>query len=198
MSLIDFLSNTFSENVWIIVIIVAMIPTLESKIAIPLAINKVIWGSNVLGIFPAFLLAYIGSIIPCYFILLIFRKIKNKSSLVFVNKYLTKYISKSYSVSNKDTNIKKCLSLMCFVAIPLPLTGVWSGSIVAGLSNLNLGYCFLLIAFGALISAGVTSLFCTLFTNSVVSILMISLIIVIVFLFIDILIELFKKRSPSI
>ena len=197
MNVIEFLSNTFSENVWIIVLIVAMIPTLESKIAIPLAINKTIWGSSSLGIVPAFMLGYIGSLIPCYFILLISRKIRGKTSLIFINRYISKYSSKSYNVSSKDTNIKKILSLMCFVAVPLPLTGVWSGSIIAGLSNLSLGYCILSISLGAFISAGVITLLCTLFSDSVVSILMISLIIVIVFLFIDILMELFMKKRPS-
>ena len=78
--IVEFLSENFINCVWLAVLLVAMCPTLESKIAIPLAMNTAIWGNNAFSATSAFLLSCIGSILPCYVIMLASRKIKNKAN----------------------------------------------------------------------------------------------------------------------
>ncbi len=195
MNIAQFLSNSFSDNVWIIVFIISMIPTLESKIAIPLALNKTMWGASALTVFPAFIIAYLGSIIPSYFLLILSRQIKKHSSFVYVNKFMSKFSYKTSAITRQENNFKKFLKMVCFVAVPVPLTGVWSGSIIGGLSDLNINYCFISIAIGAFISAIITTILCVVFSNSVFEILIISLVVIILFLFVDLFVDILSKKK---
>lgn len=194
---VDFFVDNFQNCIWLVAILIAMCPTLESKIAIPLAMNTSIWGANALSPFVSFLLAFLGSIIPSYLIMLIARKLKSKTTGFISSKLFHKYTIKGSSIESKQSEIKKYLALAGFVAVPLPLTGVWTGSLIAGFTNLNLNYSFLAIAIGGAISAGAITLLCSIFTNSISYIFMISIIIVIAFLFIDLFWSMFKRKKKS-
>lgn len=195
--IIDFLKNNFENCIWLAVILVSMCPLLESKIAIPLAMNTAIWGSGAFQPITALLIAFIGNIIPCYAILLISRKMKNKTAGFLTSNFINKYSRKSFEIENKYSNIKKYLALTGFVAVPLPLTGIWSGSLIAGLTNLNINYCLISIIAGAFISASAITLLCNIFSNSTMEILMISIIIIIAFLIIDLIFS-FKSKIKKI
>lgn len=188
------MANNFSSCVWLLTILVALIPTLESKIAIPLALNSAIWGTKALSPFYAFLFGFLGSIIPCFFVMLLSRKLKDKTTSFFVNK---KYMFKANKIG-KSEGIKKYILLTTFIAIPLPLTGVWSGSIIAGMSSLKLKYAFLSILIGALISSAITTLLCCFFENSVTAILIISILIIIVFMIADFIITYWPGAKKNI
>lgn len=196
---IDFLSDNFSNCVWLAVLLVAMCPTLESKIAIPLAMNTAIWGSNAFSPLTSFLLSFLGSIIPCYIIIIIVRHLKQKTTGFITSKFIQKYALRGKNIQNKNSDLKKYIALGVFVAIPLPLTGVWTGSLIAGISNLNIHYSFLAIAIGAIISSASVTLLCTIFENSISYIFMISLFIIIVVLLFDLIFSLFdiKKKNTN-
>lgn len=195
----DFFINNFQNCIWLAIILVAICPTLESKIAIPLAMNASIWGSSAFSPFMAFLISFLGSIIPCYLILIMARKIKNKTSGFVVDKIFKKYLYKSQTIEKQQSKLKKYLVLTAFVAVPIPLTGVWTGSLIAGLSNLNIHYSFLSITIGAMISAAVISILCSLFENSIAYIFMFSLLIIIIFMTVDLCLSLFNfKRNKNI
>lgn len=178
--ILDFFRQNFSNCVWLVIILVAMCPTLESKISLPLALNTAIWGSNILSPLSAFLLSFVGSIIPSYVIMFIIRKLRQKTTGFITNKFLQKYKLRSQNIQNKSSTIKKYIALGVFVAVPLPLTGVWTGSLIAGLLNLNIHYAFLSITIGSLISTSSTLLLCSIFENSITYIFMITLVIIIV------------------
>ncbi len=192
--ILDFFTENFYNCVWLLVVIVAICPTLESKIAIPLAMNTALWGINALSPFFALILSFLGSLLPSYIIMFIVRKIKSRTSGFIINKYLKKYISKSKNLENHKNNFLKYFMLTAFISVPLPLTGVWAGSLIAGLSNLNINYCFISITIGSLISATAITILCTLYENSITYILMISLVIIILFMFIDLFISLLKPK----
>lgn len=196
-SIVSFFSQNFSNCVWLAVILVAMCPTLESKISIPLAMNASIWGSESLTAINAFLLSFIGSIIPCYFIILFIRKLKKKTTGFVTNKLLQKYKLKSQNIQNRAGELKKYMALTAFVSVPLPLTGVWTGSLIAGLTNLNIHYSFLAISVGTFISSFSITLLCSVFKNSIMYILIISLIILIIFLLGDLLFSIFNLKRKS-
>ena len=97
----------------------------------------------------------------------------------------------------KTNNFTKYFMLTAFVAIPLPLTGVWSGSLILGLSNLDIKMGIISIIIGAIISAGMISLICNIFSNSISYILIISFIIILVFLFVDLFISLLREHIKN-
>ena len=181
----------------LVVILVAMIPTLESKIAIPLGLSYAVWGEGTLSPILSFVCAYLGSMIPCIFVLLLTRKIKNKTSGFvhdkFFSKVSEKYQKRLEKLSGKGKTIYKLTALSFFVAIPLPLTGVYAGSLIGGLSNLKIWQSFIAIAIGELISCTVVILLCTLFENSAFYVLIASLILVVLFVLFDLILMLIKK-----
>lgn len=195
--IVDFFAEHFENYIWLAVLIIAICPTLESKIAIPFAMNSAIWGNNALSPVVALIISFFGSLIPSFFIMLIARKLKGKTTGFVSSKLLHRYSTKSAFIENKKSNFKKYLALAGFVAVPLPLTGVWTGSLIAGLSNLNLKYAFITISIGTLISTSAITLLCALFENSISYILIISLIIIIAFLFVDLFISIIRKYKKS-
>ena len=191
--MIDFFANNFSSCIWLAVILIALIPTLESKIAIPFAMNSALLGSHALSAFSAFALSLIGSILPCIFVIFLTRHLKSHTT-GFVSGFLNRYTVKTNLIQQKHSNLQKYLALAGFVAIPLPLTGVWTGSIIAGLTNLNIFKSFIAIFVGAIVSSGITTLLCVCFENSIGYIFLVSLLLVIIFAVINIVISLFKSR----
>lgn len=138
--LLNFLSTELT------VMLTAALPIIELRGAIPVGIS--------LGLSPihAFVLSFIGSMIPVPIILFAIRPIFNylKKTKLF-NKLVHKLTDKSL---NKSTKIKKygAWGLMLFVAIPLPGTGVWTGSLIAALLNMRFKWAFPAIFFGNLVA----------------------------------------------
>ncbi len=195
--MVDFFADNFSECVILAVLLLAMFPMVESRVAIPLALSAVIWGDNVLSPVIAFFVALLGGMIPSIFIIWLVRKIKSKTSGFVHEKFLSaiqsKYHAKIDKVQSKTSTLKKCLTLVAFVSVPLPLTGVYSGSIIAGLTNLKFWQGFLSVLIGEIISCVIVLLVCILFGNSTYYIFLFSLALIAVFAVVGLLIFFFKK-----
>ena len=196
--MVEFFVDNFSGCVFLAVILMALIPTIESKIAIPFGLSYAIWGEATLSPIVAFICAYIGSMLPSIFIILIVRKLKNRTSGFVCDKLInyaeSKYHKKLEALSSSKT-FYKLSSLALFVAVPLPLTGVYSGSLIAGLSNLKSYQAFIAIAIGEFISCLAITLLCVLFENSTLLILLASLIILAIFIVFDIVFMLIKRQK---
>lgn len=196
--MIDFFVDNFSSCVFLAVILMALIPTIESKIAIPFGLSYAIWGEATLSPVVAFLCAYVGSMIPCIFIIIIIRKLKNKTSGFVCDKFLSKvgnrYSKRLEKLSSKSKTFYKLSTLALFVAVPLPLTGVYTGSLIAGLSNLKIYQAFIAIAVGEFISCLAITLLCVLFEDSTFLILIASLIILAIFIIFDLIFMLVKNK----
>ncbi len=190
---IEFLSTNFSSCIWLAVIFLAMIPTLESKIAIPFAMNTGLWGGLALPAWHALLFSFIGCMLPSILVIFLSKKIKRHTTGFVTNVLKSRYSVKSTLLEKQDGTFKKYLFLTTFVALPLPLTGVWAGSFLGGLSNLKPHWCIISIAIGAFISCSIVTLLCTVLANSVGYILMFSILIVTVFLGIDLIISVIKS-----
>ena len=128
------------------VMLTAALPIIELRGAIPVGMS--------LGISPAHATAisFIESMIPVPFILFTIRPIFNylKKTRLF-KKLVHKLKDKSL---NKSGNIQKygAWGLLIFVAIPLPGTGVWSGSLAAALLDMRFKWAFPAIFVGNLIA----------------------------------------------
>lgn len=130
----------------IMVILTAAMPVVELRGAIPVGIA--------LGMSPwhAFILGVIGSMIPVPILL---KFIKPVFAWLGRHSFLKTLIEKlKRRTLEKSDNIEKYgfWGLLIFVAIPLPGTGVWSGTLAAVLLNLRFRKAFFAIFFGNMIA----------------------------------------------
>ena len=129
---------------------IAVLPFIEAKGAIPIGMS--------LGLSPinSFFCSYIGSLVPVPFLLMLITPLlaylNNNKKLGNLAKKINNYISKKTTkIQNKNDKMLvdkpiKLFALFMFVAIPLPGTGVWSGSLVAGALKLKPTHAFFAIA----------------------------------------------------
>ncbi len=106
---------------------------------------------------PAFIVCYLGNMLPIPFILLFIRKI---FALMKKSKALSKIVDKMESRAQKkqDTMLKyKEWGLLLFVAIPLPGTGGWTGALIAALMDLRFKKCLPIIGIGVFIAGLIMS-----------------------------------------
>lgn len=202
--MLDFFACTFANCVPLAVLIVSIIPTVESKIAIPFGMSEQIFGENALSPIVACLTAFVGGLIPIFIVMIVARKIKSKTTGFVCDKLVnfTKVRAQKYleKFNQKTTTLKKCVYLCGFVAIPLPLTGVYTGSLIAGLSSLKLWQGFLSVAIGELLTCIGMTIICALFENSAFYIFIMSLIFVGIFLLVNLIIFLvgkIKKKNQN-
>ena len=136
------------------VMICAMIPIIELRGAIPLGMG--------LGLqwWQSYLYAVIGNMIPVPFILLFITKIialMTRSRVKFFNKigtWLTNKAEKNREKIEKYSFWGVCL----FVAVPLPVTGAWTGSLVAATIGMKWWKALLSCFLGVLIAGVIVTL----------------------------------------
>lgn len=132
------------------VLMCAMLPIIELRGAIPLgAFLEMPWLQN-------YVLAVLGNMLPVPFILLFIRRfiawMQESRVKLFqrVGKWLTAKAEKNREKIEKYSFWGVCL----FVAIPLPVTGAWTGSLVAATIGMRF-WKALLSAFIGVMIAGV-------------------------------------------
>jgi len=139
------------------VLAIAASPISELRGAIPVAISAFH--------FPwyyAFLLAVIGNLLPVPFILLLLNSVSQLLSKVSFLEQLLNWLFERSKRRGKIIKRYERIGLALFVAIPLPVTGAWTGSLIAVLFGLKFRYAFLSIFIGVLVS-GVIVTCATLF-----------------------------------
>ena len=117
---------------WLITMVISAFPIIELRGAIPLAIN-------VLGMetIPVLILSIIGSIIPIFPILW-FLNIATKYAHHFpkLGTFLDWLFTRTRS-KGKQIEKYEFIGLVLFIGIPLPGTGVWTGTVAAYLFGLS-------------------------------------------------------------
>ena len=107
---------------------------------------------------PAMIICFIGTILPTPFILLFIRKIfdwmRNTRFVKLVNRLEEKGKSKFAQIEKYET-----FGLLIFVAIPLPGTGAWTGSLVAALMKMPYKNAMISVVGGTLIADIIMCLF---------------------------------------
>ncbi|NLJ99894.1 MAG: ligand-binding protein SH3 [Clostridia bacterium] len=130
------------------VIILAAIPVTELRFSIPAAVAMGMSPTN------AFILSVIGNILPIGFLLVfldpVFRFLLR---VPFFKGFLGTILDRT---RKKGRGVQEygALGLLFFVALPLPGTGAWTGSLLAYLFGINIPYAFAAISSGV-IAAGV-------------------------------------------
>jgi uncharacterized membrane protein len=141
----ELLSLGFSKE--LIVLIISALPIFELRGALPVALN--------LFRFPwyyALPLAIIGNLLPVPVILLFLDAISRcLSKIDFLDRFLHRLFEHARR-RGKIVEKYERIGLVLFVAIPLPVTGAWTGSLVAVLFGLKFGHAFLSIFIGVCIA----------------------------------------------
>lgn len=100
----------------------------------------------------AFILCYIGNMLPMPFIILFIKQI---FSFMKEHHILTGFIEKleGKTAKNQDKVMRyKQWGLLTFIAIPLPGTGGWTGSLFAALLNIDFKKALPIVALGVFIA----------------------------------------------
>lgn len=136
---------------WFEIFFMSMIPWLESRYVIPVAIKVMGWPW-----WHAFVLAVAGNTLPVPFILLFFK---------YIEKFLRRFnfwsnlLDRLFAYTRRRANVKiqnyEFAGLLLFVAIPVPFTGAWTGSLIAYLFGLNFIKSFITIFLGIVAAAAI-------------------------------------------
>lgn len=139
-----------------IVVIVAALPVAELRGAIPVALA---YG---MPFEKAYVLSVIGNALPVIPILFLFQPVSARLRRFKPFAGFFDWLS-ARTLKRSDTIQKyEMLGLVLFVAIPLPMTGAWTGAIAATLLRMKFRYSFIGAMLGILIAGLVVSALCTL------------------------------------
>lgn len=114
--------------------IISMIPIIELRGAIPVAVF-----TFHLTYVEAFVISFIGNILPVYFIVKFIRPIFDLLGKIKFFRVIIEWISEKATkkiAESKKLQTATILGLYLFVAIPLPGTGAWTGSLIANFLDL--------------------------------------------------------------
>lgn len=119
---------------YLITFLVGMVPILELRGAIPIGVF-----SLNLTYFEAFVCSFLGNIVPIYFIVKFIRPLfdffRRWKIFRIIIDWATERATRKIEESEKLQNYT-AIGLFLFVAVPLPGTGAWVGSLIANFLNL--------------------------------------------------------------
>ena len=132
-------SSIFGNNAVLATILIAMVPLIELKGAIPFGMSGEIWKGAELSKWGAFGCGVLGSCLVVPILALIYIPLIKwlKGTKLFrriAEKIENRINAKKQSVEKRNSKksfVFKILSVFLFVALPLPLTGVWTGTCLA-------------------------------------------------------------------
>jgi uncharacterized membrane protein len=125
-----------------------MIPLIEQRGAIPVGILA--YGLNPLVVA---LVSLLGSFIPAPFIHIFFNKIFAWMKTVKLFDKFTNFVDKKVRKGSKKLEKYKEIGLITFVGIPLPTTGLWTGTAAAAFMGLDFKKSMICVFIGGILSA---------------------------------------------
>ncbi len=133
----------------ILTLIIAVSPFLELRGAIPVGIFA--FGFTP---FKAYILGVVGSFLPALPLLFFWNFLYEKlvHRFYFLNRFFAWLFKRTRSRHKNHFEIWKKLGLLLFVGIPLPFTGVWSGTVAAFVFGIPFKHAAVMIALGNVIS----------------------------------------------
>jgi len=204
-SIVSFFRDLIGND-YITVFIVSMIPFVEVRGSIPIAIAM---GMNV---FAAFGLAFLGSAIWCPIVLAILRPIINWLKKFNVFRAIVEAIedgfkSKAKGVEDKANQFdaskierRKMLGLYAFVAFPVPMTGVWTGSAIGAFLDMSFWKAMLVVIVGdltACIIMSILSYFAAAYIDIILLVVFIIVILAIAYFITRVIYKAVKKSKEA-
>lgn len=184
----------FGSNSWLATIIISMIPIVELRGAIPFGSAISFWGENALPIWQSFLYSVLGSTFVCVILTFLFWPIFKWLKKTKVFRKLADAIEKKINNSSKGINDKvqaesnekkswwiKWLGVFAFVSIPLPLTGVWTGTCIALFIGMNKKDTMTSVILGNLVAGILMTIISYFFADNTMIVLLVFLALVALF-----------------
>ena len=205
----EFIKNLVGNDL-IATIIMSLVPLIELK-------GGIVFARGIgLNFFYALGLAYLGStivFIPIYFllrpILNALKKIKLVEKLAFkvenyfknkANETLKKQSEKQGKKLMSETLLKQ-IGVFIFVAIPLPMTGVWTGTAIAVFLGLKFKHVILPVALGnmvaGLIISALSEICLAVWTISALDYILYALFALAIILLVVVIIKIAKQKSTD-
>lgn len=137
----------------LVVLIISMLPIVELRGAIPVA--------HIMGINPflAYFLSIIGNMIPVIPILLLIGPISRfLMRFKYGHNFFNWLFERTRRRAGSSIERYETLGLSVFVAIPLPITGAWTGSVAAFIFGIEFKHSFWAILLGVMVAGVIMTL----------------------------------------
>jgi len=130
------------------IFLISMVPLIEQRGAIPVGI--IAYHLNPLTVF---LVSLLGSAVPAPFVYFFFNRILAWMKTNKILPKFTAFIEKKVQKGAKQVEKYMEIGLTIFVGIPLPTTGLWTGSAIAAFLGLDFKKSMVCVFLGGIISA---------------------------------------------
>jgi len=139
---------------WLRTMLIAMLPIVELRGAIPAAVLA--WDMSYAG---AFFWAVLGNMIPIFFILWLLEPVSEwlRRHSRIMDHFFTWLFARTRKKVSPSYERWKDVSLLLFVAVPLPITGAWTGAVAAFIFGIPYWRSLLLIFGGVLLAGGIVT-----------------------------------------
>ena len=129
----------------LLTMLISMVPVIELRGAVPVGV------AMGLPLLTAFFTSLVGNLFPVPFVILFSRSLFRwlRCHVPVLSKWITRWENNAYRHKEKIEKYR-LWGLFLFVAIPLPGTGAWTGSLLAALTDIRLRDAFPAIALGVL------------------------------------------------
>ena len=137
------------------IFLIAMTPIFELRGSIPAALSV-----YDLSIWSAYFISVVGNLVPVVFILLLLESVSGylgRHSQLF-SRFFTWLFERTRRKHEAKFERWQEFALVIFVAIPLPFTGAWTGSLCAFVFGIPFKKAFPLISFGVIIAGLIVTL----------------------------------------
>ncbi len=143
-------------KILLISFLMSAVPLIEQRGAIPYGIfsGQPAW--------LVFLVSLAGSILPVPFILLLFNQIYQWLLKWQFFDRVVKHIDKKIAKNQATFEKYEELALIIFIAVPLPTTGLWTGSAIASFLKLDFKKSLFCAVLGGIMSATIITALCVL------------------------------------
>lgn len=216
-AIVKFLSKIFAGNEWLSVTVAAMFPMIEVRGAIPIALGfGMSYGQ-------AFLWAGFSAVIITPVLFFLFKPLLNwlkrfkwfKRFAVAVEKIFeekalkiendAKKRAKASGLSEAELektaknklDFYKTIGILIFVGVPLPFTGVWTGSVVAAFLDLKAYYALPAIIVGNFLASAIVLMLCVLLGAQLMDIVLYVLFAFILITVATLVLSIIKKHSKE-
>lgn len=150
----------FSLSKEMITILVSMLPIFELRGGIPLAVLQF-----KMPLIKAYFLSVFGNLLPIIPILYLLEPVRKLLSKIKLFKEFFDWLYARAYKKGEQVMRYGAIGLAIFVAIPLPVTGAWTGSVIALLFSIKPKYAFPSIILGVLCAGIIVSAFTAIFNR---------------------------------
>lgn len=202
--------NIFGSNATLATIFMALLPLVELKGSIPFGMSEDIWGNaHMLTAWQAFLWSILAEIVLTVVLAFIFKPIYNAIKDKRFFKGIVHFLTDSLNEKNKDlekssTNDsenkkfwKKFSFVLTFTALPIPGTGVYTGTALGILVGLGRSMTILSVTIGNILAGAIIMTICNIFPEISTILFFIFIALIIIMLIYKIVVHVIKSKKGT-